>query len=221
MYDSHDPQLSADATERTRLNVWARAQALRPNLAYRWEIYRTDHWWVRAYEYAAESDGTLIWDTDRDHPRPAAPYDQSITDLPPGLFVVELPFGLPLISANDRIHYRVRADRTRTLRTAAAHAAQLAHLPRMNAAAVVGEYRPGPRSRRRDAANWSPSYKAAADGLVDAGVLPDDDACHMIGPDPRLGPPDPDAALAGIRWGRLVLYLRTLYQEQAADLACD
>jgi hypothetical protein len=213
VYDSHDPQ----PCDRDALNTWAYAQGLRPPLAYRWEVYRTDHLWVRAYEYAAETDGTLIWDPGTEHFRLAAPNDQPVTALPPDLWMVELPWGLPLLSANGRDHYRVRAEYTRTLRTAAAAAAQAAQLPPMPAAHVIGEYRPGHRTRRRDPANWAPSFKAAADGLVDAGVLPDDDASRMVGPDPRLGPPDPDAVLAGVRWGRVVLYVRT--RPDAADPA--
>ncbi|MBO2464478.1 hypothetical protein [Actinomadura violacea] len=213
VYDCHDPM----SCDRDALNAWARSQGLHPELTYRWEVYRTDHLWVRAYEYAAEQDGTLIWDPGTEHFRLAAPYDQSLTAFPPDLWMVELPWGLPLLSANGRDHYRVRAEYTKTLRSAAATAAATAHLPAMPAAHVIGEYRPGHRTRRRDPANWAPSFKAAADGLVDAGVLHDDDASRMIGPDPRLGPPDPDAVLAEMRWGRVVLYVRA--RPDAADLA--
>ncbi|WP_242882641.1 hypothetical protein [Actinomadura litoris] len=212
VYDSHDPQPG----DRAALTTWARAQELRPTLAYRWEVYRTDHLWVRAYEYAAESDGTLIWDTATEHFRLATPYDQPLTAFPPDLWMVELPWGLPLLSANGRDHYRVRAEYTKTLRTAAATAAITAQLPPMPTAHVIAEYRPGHRTRRRDPANWAPSFKAAADGLVDAGVLHDDDASRMVGPDPRLGPPDPDAVLAEARWGRVVLYVRA--RPETADL---
>jgi crossover junction endodeoxyribonuclease RusA len=212
VYDCHDPT----PRDQEALNAWARSQGLHPELTYRWEVYRTDHLWARAYEYAAEPDGTLIWDPAHEDFHRAAPYDQPITTLPPDLWMVELPWGLPLLSANDRIHHRVRAEYTRSLRTAAAAAAKAARLPTMQAAHVIGEYQPGHRARRRDAANWCPSFKAAADGLVDAGVLDDDDASRMVGPDPRLGPPDPDAALAGVRWGRVVLYLRA--RVEASDL---
>ena len=33
-----------------------------------------------------------------------------------------------------------------------------------------------------------PTAKAVVDGLVDAGVLPDDDAKHLLGPDLRRHP---------------------------------
>ena len=51
-----------------------------------------------------------------------------------------------------------------------------------------GPGRPGPPT---DPANAYPAVKALIDGLVDAGVLPDDDAAHLDGPDMRLGDPDP------------------------------
>jgi hypothetical protein len=40
----------------------------------------------------------------------------------------------------------------------------------------------------RDPNNWNPTAKAIVDGLRDAGVLADDHAAHVIGPDMRLGP---------------------------------
>lgn len=45
--------------------------------------------------------------------------------------------------------------------------------------------------RRRDPANWYPSVKALIDGFTDAGVWPDDDSGHVIGPDMRAGLPLP------------------------------
>lgn len=42
--------------------------------------------------------------------------------------------------------------------------------------------------RRRDANNWAPTTKAGVDGLVDAGLLVDDDHRHLIGPDHRIDP---------------------------------
>ncbi|WP_327655727.1 hypothetical protein [Streptomyces sp. NBC_00483] len=112
-------------------------------------------------------------------------------------FTIELPAGLPLLNANRRHHHRVRADRTRTLRAAAMQAAtENPALMRMLAAAkpgalyqrarIVAYYRPA-RAGRADPANWYPSFKAAVDGLVDAGLLEDDDHTRLIGPDMRLG----------------------------------
>lgn len=49
--------------------------------------------------------------------------------------------------------------------------------------------------RRRDPSNWAPTAKAVVDGLVDAGIFPDDDAVHVVGPDMRLGPSQTGEAL--------------------------
>ncbi|HEY2238874.1 MAG TPA: hypothetical protein VGI21_08790 [Streptosporangiaceae bacterium] len=97
---------------------------------------------------------------------------------------------MELLTANQRPHWAVRARRTRALREAAAWMARAARVPQLEHVHVLAEYRP-PDRRRRDPANWQPSFKAAVDGLVDAGIVPDDDAAHLTGPDPRLGPVTP------------------------------
>lgn len=51
--------------------------------------------------------------------------------------------------------------------------------------ADLGFHDPG---RRRDANNWHDTTKPAIDGLVDAGLLVDDDHRHLIGPDHRIDP---------------------------------
>ena len=44
--------------------------------------------------------------------------------------------------------------------------------------------------RRRDAHNIMPTIKACVDGVVAAGLLPDDDDTHLTGPDLRVAEPD-------------------------------
>lgn len=112
-------------------------------------------------------------------------------------FTIELPPGLPLLNSNRRDHHHIRATRTRALRAAAIEAVA-GHRPLMEALAaakpgalferarIVGYYRPA-RAGRADPANWYPSFKAAVDGLVDAGLLEDDDHTRLVGPDMRLG----------------------------------
>jgi crossover junction endodeoxyribonuclease RusA len=115
----------------------------------------------------------------------------------PRSFTIELPAGLPLLNANRRHHHRVRHDRTKTLRAAAmeavaGHAALMAALaaakpgPLFQRAHVLGVMHPA-TARRADPANWYPSFKACVDGLVDAGLLDDDDHTRLVGPDMRLG----------------------------------
>lgn len=120
-------------------------------------------------------------------------------------FTIELPVGLPLLNANRRTHHHVRAVRTRTIRAAAIEAVA-GHSELMSALAaakpnalfqrarIVGYYRPA-RAGRADPANWYPSFKAAVDGLVDAGLLEDDDHTRLIGPDMRLGAKTPGGQL--------------------------
>jgi Holliday junction resolvase RusA-like endonuclease len=116
-------------------------------------------------------------------------------------WTVELPAGLPLLNANRRVHWRVRAETTKDIRTAAYLATAARTVPALQRAQIVAEYRP-PDRRRRDVHNLYPSAKAAVDGLVDARVLPDDSDAHLIGPDMRIGPV--------VARGRLLLHITEL-----------
>ena len=88
-------------------------------------------------------------------------------------------------SANDRLHWAAKAKKVSRIREAAAIAAD--GLPALQRAHVTA-YVAYPRAGRADPANASPVIKAAIDGLVDAGLLPDDDHTHLIGPDYRRDP---------------------------------
>lgn len=116
----------------------------------------------------------------------------------PRLHVIELAAGLRLLNANQRMHHKPKAKLTAAIRDAAMEAvsespALMAALaaakpgPLFQRAHILGVLRPA-TARRADPANWYPSFKAAVDGLVDAGLLDDDDHEHVVGPDMRLGP---------------------------------
>ncbi|WP_420169034.1 hypothetical protein [Streptomyces violaceoruber] len=133
-------------------------------------------------------------------------------------FTIALPPGLKLLNANQRVHYRVRAETTAAIRGAAMaqcsedtamRAALLAagEHPVMQHAYILGVLHP-PSRRRADPANWYPSFKAAVDGIVEAGVLEDDDHTRVVGPDMRIGPV--------AKGGRLVLHIQELNAEQHA-----
>lgn len=83
------------------------------------------------------------------------------------------------LTSNGRYHWAQKARRTRALRVRAALAARAARIPSM--------------VRARITVHVHGRARALIDGLVDAGVLPDDDAAHLDGPDMRLG--DPDSAM--------------------------
>jgi hypothetical protein len=108
---------------------------------------------------------------------------------------IVLPAGIPLLNANQRLHHRVVTARKIEIRDTALVMTRYAKVPRMQRAHAFFIVRPLPVNRDRDPANWAPSAKAAIDGMVRAGVLPDDDSTHLIGPDGRLGTPVKGAQL--------------------------
>jgi hypothetical protein len=103
----------------------------------------------------------------------------------PRTWTLELPPGTQLLTLNQRMHRMVAARLTRTLRETAGWLARAQHIPRLEAAWIVCELTV-PDRRRRDPGNWMPTAKACVDGLVDAGVLDDDDFSRVRGPDMRL-----------------------------------
>ena len=131
----------------------------------------------------------------------------------PGPFVITLPAGLDLINANKRMHQRDRSKLTAKIRAAAMEAvsecpslmdalAAAKPGPLFERAHILGLLCPATNGRRRDPANWYGSFKAAVDGLCDAGLFDDDDHLHVVGPDMRLG--------RVVKGGQLVLVVRGL-----------
>ncbi len=89
---------------------------------------------------------------------------------------VDIPSAMWL-SSNQRIHRMEAARRTADIRAIAKHAAR-------NTAPVatpvdVRIHVALPTARRFDPPNAWPAAKAAIDGIVDAGVLPDDSSDHI------------------------------------------
>ncbi|MFE1270547.1 hypothetical protein [Streptomyces sp. NPDC058758] len=115
-----------------------------------------------------------------------------------------MPDGVKLLNSNARLHWRQAAARTAAIRREVAAAARSMRVPPLRWAHVVYRMHPGPRTTRFDPGNWAPTVKAAVDGLVDAGVLPDDNSSRLRGPDPR---PGERCTQAG---GRVVLVLTEL-----------
>lgn len=116
-----------------------------------------------------------------------------------------------LLNANQRMHWRAKAQVTATLRDvghvhgrSARNAAEFAY--EVGAAshtvypypyrvrAVVGIL--WPDNRRRDAHNLMPTIKALVDGFVSAGILTDDSDKYLVGPDLRVSDEKCDKDLA-------------------------
>jgi crossover junction endodeoxyribonuclease RusA len=94
------------------------------------------------------------------------------------------------LSLNEerRLHWRARCGRTDPWRDLTILMARQARLARAVAAspATVTVVIPVPDNRRRDPANYYPVTKAVIDGLVKAGVWPDDDPRYVSVTEPIL-----------------------------------
>jgi crossover junction endodeoxyribonuclease RusA len=92
-------------------------------------------------------------------------------------YLIELPVGMQLINANDRDHWRKSAGKTATIRSVARGLAK--GFPRLGRVKIRAVYY-APDNRRRDVSNLFPSVKSAVDGIVDAGVLKDDNDKFVV-----------------------------------------
>ena len=90
-------------------------------------------------------------------------------------------------TANDRVHWRVRAVYTRTIREQVAWVAKSLGIGPQAHVTVRLHYQPGD-ARRRDEPNLITSQKPAVDGLRDAGVIPDDTAEYVTEQMPIIHP---------------------------------
>lgn len=98
---------------------------------------------------------------------------------------LEIPAPTKWLSANSRTDRRAQTADRRTWRSAAFVWARKRKLPTGLARVHITATCAFPNQRRRDVANWYPTIKAAVDGLVDYGLIADDDDAHLIGPDMR------------------------------------
>lgn len=100
-----------------------------------------------------------------------------------------IPAPCDWINANQRLHWAEKARRTKAWRTAAHYIAgavprrQRIFTTPVHIVCTVHKTRNG----RFDVSNLAPTSKALVDGLVDAGVIPDDSNQWVTGPDMRAG----------------------------------
>ncbi len=97
---------------------------------------------------------------------------------------LSLPDGLYL-TANQRLHWAARNQRTAFWRHNTNMVAREARIPTLPRISVHLEIHP-PNRMRRDPSNWAPTQKACVDGLVDARVVPDDSPAYVVEGMPRL-----------------------------------
>jgi crossover junction endodeoxyribonuclease RusA len=103
-------------------------------------------------------------------------------------WVVRIPPPAKVMTSNQRPNHWVRAQLTKEWRTAAGWTFRSLNIPRLERVHIWVHWN-AVDGRQRDPANCYPTVKACIDGITDAGVIPDDDAAHVIGPDMRLGQP--------------------------------
>lgn len=99
---------------------------------------------------------------------------------------VDVPWATEVVSMNARSHWTNTHRQIQALRARGAAVARAAQpsMPRFDKATVV-VYMLFPDRRRRDIQNYHKTLKALIDGMVDAGLLPDDDSQHLFGFDVR------------------------------------
>ena len=87
---------------------------------------------------------------------------------------LNLPWLTPPLNANDRMHWRPKANITKQIRDTVRILAIAQRLPRgLDHITVTLHYAPRD-NRRRDVGNLMPTHKACLDGLIDQGLTWDD-----------------------------------------------
>jgi crossover junction endodeoxyribonuclease RusA len=87
---------------------------------------------------------------------------------------IDLVNDRPPLNANDRMHWRQKAALTKRVRETTAWRVKALGIPPARHLTVQLHYAPGDKRKRRDPANLCATSKPAIDGLVDAGLVPDD-----------------------------------------------
>lgn len=98
-----------------------------------------------------------------------------------------IPAPCDWLNSNQRLHRMVSARRVASWRGAARIRAQEAEFGQFTRPVHIVCTVHKTRAGRWDAGNLYPTAKAIVDGLVDAGVIPDDSNEWVTGPDMRAG----------------------------------
>ena len=103
-------------------------------------------------------------------------------------YEMSLSFQRPPLNMNDRMHWAKKAKITKSIRQEVYIRAKAARLRPCKHLTVRFFYRPRDK-RRRDPANCISSQKPIVDGLVQAGLVPDDTAEYVTETIPTLVEP--------------------------------
>ncbi len=116
------------------------------------------------------------------------------------VYTIALPPRLKLLNSNEmrKMHWRTERAIARDIVDAAIVMTRAAKVPRLDRVVISAALHPNDR-RKLDPHNWSPSVKAATDGIVRSGVLADDDFEHVTDGGITLGEP--------VKGFQLVLYV--------------
>jgi hypothetical protein len=101
--------------------------------------------------------------------------------------------GVGFLNLNHRGHWRTKARGAKAWRSATRESAFAFAVSPFQRAHVTITFHKNNRLKY-DVGNLMPTAKPVVDGLVDAGVFPDDDNRHITGPDLRPGDPVPRGA---------------------------
>ncbi|MDH6277494.1 crossover junction endodeoxyribonuclease RusA [Aurantimicrobium minutum] len=92
-------------------------------------------------------------------------------------WLINFPYERPPLTSNQRMHWGQKMTLTRKVRRVAAK--ESAHIPALGKCRVQLVWLVLD-NRRRDVDNVVPTLKAMCDGLVDAGLVPDDTPEYMM-----------------------------------------
>jgi len=108
-------------------------------------------------------------------------------DYEPRSWTITVSSAVPMLNLNQRMHWAKKAQLTKHWRALALTNAMVADLPRNLDRVHIVAHVTKPTNRQYDVHNLLPTLKAAVDGLVDYGLIPDDTNQHLVGPDLRQG----------------------------------
>ena len=103
---------------------------------------------------------------------------------------LRMPWPRPPLSANDRRHRMARAKLVAQVRREAGWVVKGARVPPCARVTVGLVYVPPIRRKRDGGENYADTLKAIIDGVVDAGVVPDDTPEYVIRLMPVVAPVD-------------------------------